>query len=148
MKKKALLSHTYHQSAVIPYRIKEDKLQVLIISSTKSKRWVVPKGIIEPHLTSAESAAQEAWEEAGVKGLVHPVMVGTYTYKKWTGICQVEVFLLRVDEIFDKWLESFRKRKWVSVKNAAERMKEASLRDLILRLPTLIHQVTTEQSHE
>ena len=47
----------YRQSAVLPYRFSGGDLEVLLITSRKGKRWVFPKGIIEPGLTPQRSAA-------------------------------------------------------------------------------------------
>jgi phosphohistidine phosphatase len=58
----------YTQSAILPYRLRGDDLEVLVITSRKGTRWVLPKGIVEPGMTAAASAAKEAMEEAGVEG--------------------------------------------------------------------------------
>jgi len=56
------------QFAALPFRVKEDKVQVLLITSRGTGRWIVPKGWPMEGKTPAESALQEAWEEAGVQG--------------------------------------------------------------------------------
>jgi phosphohistidine phosphatase len=128
----------YNQSAVIPYRIKKGKIKIMLITNHKNERWIIPKGIIEPHLTPADSAAKEAKEEAGITGEVSQIRVGEYEYDKWEGTCHVQVFLLRVERVKKRWLEDFRSRKWVSVKKAAKRIHEPALKDMILQLPTLL----------
>ncbi|NET56922.1 MAG: NUDIX hydrolase [Symploca sp. SIO2E6] len=75
------------QSGVIPYRLREGITEVLLITSINSKRWIIPKGLVEPGMTPQDSAAKEAWEEAGVIGEVLPTLMGTYDYRKWGGIC-------------------------------------------------------------
>ena len=52
----------YRQSAVLPYRMRDGDPEVLLISSRKGTRWVLPKGIVEPGLTPPESAAKESRE--------------------------------------------------------------------------------------
>ena len=74
--------HYYRQSAVIPYRLREGRVEILLITSRKGKRWVVPKGILEPELTPAESAAKEAREEAGVSGRISAAPVATSCSRK------------------------------------------------------------------
>lgn len=91
-------NYWYRQSAVIPFRKHNGELQVLLITSRKKKRWIVPKGIKEPDLSPQQSAAQEAWEEAGVAGPVLNTSVGTFEYRKWGGVCTVEVFAMRVQQ--------------------------------------------------
>lgn len=123
------------QSGVIPFRISNDKIEVLLITSRKGKRWVIPKGLIEPHLTPPASAAQEALEEAGIIGEVSPTSLGSYTYQKWGGTCRVKVFLLRVNTLQSKWLESDRKRQWFSLKEAIECIQEVALKEMFKSLP-------------
>jgi 8-oxo-dGTP pyrophosphatase MutT (NUDIX family) len=126
----------YQQSAVIPYRIKNGKIEVLLITSSTGKRWVIPKGMIEPFMTPQASAAKEAWEEAGIVGQVLPTSVGTYEYQKWGGTCRVEVFLMQVETVLEVWPEaSIRKRQWVSVKQAVKRVEEAELKRIFITFP-------------
>ena len=56
----------YRQSGAVPFRIRDGAIEVLLITSQTSGHWIIPKGIVEPELSSAASAAQEAYEEAGV----------------------------------------------------------------------------------
>ena len=123
----------YRQSAVIPFRRdKKGKLRVLLITTRKSRRWIVPKGIVEPGMTPAASAAKEAYEEAGVQGRVSKKKLGTYHYEKWGGTCKVKVYLLEVTKVLGKWPESSsRTREWVSAKKAATLVNEPGLRRLL-----------------
>ena len=72
----------YVQSAVIPYRRDEGRVEILLITSRKRRRWVLPKGVCEPDMTAADSAAKEAMEEAGVRGSVSTETVGRYRYRE------------------------------------------------------------------
>ena len=122
----------YDQSAVLPYRRREGRLELLLVTSRKRKRWVLPKGIVEPDLSPAESAAQEALEEAGIRGRVAAEPVGRYEYRKWGGTCTVEVFTMEVESVLERWPEEFRDREWLSPEEAAGRVREPELRELIL----------------
>lgn len=111
----------YRQSAVIPYREGAAGLEILLITSRKSKRWIVPKGVVELHLSATASAAKEALEEAGVRGEVISEPLGSYRYDKWGGTCTVEVFPLRVEREESDWPErTFRTRRWLPAHEAAE----------------------------
>ncbi len=122
----------YRQSAVIPFIVEGSCVKVFLINSRKSKHWIVPKGIVEEKLSPPESAAKEAFEEAGIKGQVRPEPVGSYTYDKWDGVCNVEVFAMEVDEIFQDWEEkSFRNRTVVGIEEAAEMVFPEELRAII-----------------
>lgn len=128
----------YRQSAVIPYRIVEGKLQVLMITSRRKKRWIIPKGIIEPELSAADSAAKEAFEEAGLNGQVCTSPIGTYEYEKWGNICRVQVFTMRVEKVWDEWEENFRDREWISLDTAIKRVQEKRLKQILKDLPLVI----------
>jgi phosphohistidine phosphatase len=125
----------YIQSAVIPYRRRRGKLEALLITSRKKRRWIIPKGIVEPTMSAADSAAKEAWEEAGVAGMVHPKPLGVYSYEKWGDRCTVTVYALAVKTEFSHWPEDYRDREWVSVKEAAKRVREKELKAIIRSLP-------------
>lgn len=128
----------YRQSAVIPYRVRDGGLEFLLITSRKRKRWVLPKGIHEPHLSAGESAAQEALEEAGVRGRVSAQPVGRYDYRKWGGTCTVEVYTLGVEEVLERWPEQFRTREWLPPEEAASRVDEPAVSDLLLATARLL----------
>jgi len=122
----------YQQSAAIPVRLRAGVVDVLLVTSRSGKRWVVPKGIVEADLSPAESAAKEAWEEAGVLGRVRPESVGSYQYQKWGGTCTVEVFVLDVESPEDTWPEQeLRQRRWFDVNEAAGAVREEDLAAMI-----------------
>lgn len=124
----------YQQSGVIPYKIVNGELQVLLITSRKGKKWKIPKGIIEPKLTPSVSAAKEAFEEAGVLGKVDKTEIGSYKYSKWGGEITVSLFAMAVERELDTWEENFRQRKWVTPEEAVVLVEETELRRVILRL--------------
>ena len=125
------------QSGVIPYRIMDSKIEVMLITSSGGKRWVIPKGLIEPNMTPEDSAAKEAWEEAGVLGKVFPDLMGTYEYYKSGCTWQVDVFLLQVVTVVENWPEAYkRKRQWMSIPKAIKRVDEP---DLKLIFGNLLH---------
>lgn len=127
---------TIQQSAVIPYRIQDKKLEILLITSSGGKRWVIPKGMIELFMKPHYSAAKEAWEEAGVVGEVSDTPIGTYSYKKSGSNFLVEVFLLRVDTVFKDWPEAkIRKREWLSLSQAINRIQETELKQMLREFP-------------
>jgi phosphohistidine phosphatase len=136
----------YYQSAVIPYRIVEGKIQVLMITSRRKKRWIIPKGIIEPELSAADSAAKEAFEEAGLEGQVSTSPIGTYEYEKWGNICRVQVFVMHVKKVWDEWEENSRAREWVSLETAIKRVQETRLKQILRGLPLAIYRSSVAYS--
>jgi len=129
-------AYYYSQSSVIPYRINNGKVEILVIRSSKNKHWVVPKGIDEPGLSAQQSAAKEAQEEAGVEGEVSPQAVGHYEYKIWGACCRVDLYAMRVSRTIpeEDWEESHRTRVWVSPQQAATRVRQEALGPMILAL--------------
>jgi phosphohistidine phosphatase len=126
-------AYYYTQSAVIPYRRTPDRLEILIVRSSQKKHWVVPKGIADPGHSLQESAAREAWEEAGIEGEVEDDPLGTYQYRKWGAQCSVTVYPMRVTRVLEAsdWEERHRGREWVSAKVAAMLVRQPELADMI-----------------
>lgn len=129
----------YRQSAALPYREQGNGIEVLLITSRGGRRWLPPKGIVEPGLTAWESAAKEAFEEAGVHGEITERNIGRYLQRKWGGICEIEVYPMRVTAELSEWPEAgIRRREWLSIAQAAERIDCKALRKIIRRLPKLL----------
>lgn len=129
-------AYYYSQSSVIPYRIHEGQLQVLVVASSQRRHWVFPKGVQEPGLSLADSAAKESREEAGVIGEVDALALGEYRYEKWDAQCNVTVYAQKVTGLIDEseWEESHRGRFWLSPQVAAQKLKQQELIPLIERL--------------
>ena len=125
----------FRQSAVVPWRRGDAGIEVLLITSNRRRRWIIPKGVVEPHLSPQDSAAQEAYEEAGVRGDVDREPLGTYTYDKWGGTCTCTVYPMAVTEVLETWPEPHRDRCWVSPETAAQRVKESGLAEMLRALP-------------
>ncbi len=121
----------YVQSGVVPIKIINGKVKILLISSRKKKRLILPKGIVEEELGPVESAKKEAWEEAGIEGEVLTDPAGSYNYKKWGGICEVIVFPMIVKKIHDTWPESFRDRYWMDYEEAEKPDKDKNIAQII-----------------
>ncbi|MDX1698292.1 MAG: histidine phosphatase family protein, partial [Thiohalobacterales bacterium] len=103
-------AYYYTQSSVIPYRLHKGRPEILVIASSRKNHLVVPKGIKDPGLGLRESAAKEAWEEAGVEGEVGDTPLGEYRYSKWGATCSVTVYPMKVTRMVPKkeWEESHR----------------------------------------
>jgi phosphohistidine phosphatase len=129
-------AYYYNQSSVVPFRVEGGQPEVLLVTSSKNRHWVVPKGIKDPGLSPQDSAAKEAFEEAGVEGEVINQSLGRYDYAKWGATCTVEVFPMRVTSVLseDTWEESHRQRQWFTPQEASEKVRQAELAPMILRL--------------
>jgi 8-oxo-dGTP pyrophosphatase MutT (NUDIX family) len=116
------------QAAAIPVRDN----RVCLVTSSSGRRWVVPKGQIDPGHTAGEAALVEAWEEAGLVGALDSEPLGTYAYEKLGRELHVLVFRMIVTEVRDEWPERhLRTREWVTLDEALERIEEPGLRDLL-----------------
>lgn len=126
-------AYYYRQSAVIPWRVNDGRLEILVITSSKRNHWVVPKGIHEPGLSAQASAAREAEEEAGVIGDVGEEPLGAYVLEKWGATCDVWVYPMRVTRVIPEadWDESHRSRLWVRPDEAAMHLKHDGLKAII-----------------
>ncbi|WP_414579058.1 NUDIX hydrolase [Anabaena sp. CCY 9402-a] len=120
------------QSGVIPYRVKNGRVEILLITTRDRQRWVMPKGGIVNGMTPPASAAKEAWEEAGVIGQVDGNKLGTYKYRKRGKIYCVKMYLLPVDIVSSNYPEaSTRYRRWLDAKQAMKLMKKSPLKRIL-----------------
>lgn len=117
------------QAAAVPLR--DDGL-VCMVTSRSGRRWVLPKGRIDAGFTAGEAALAEAWEEAGLVGILDGDPVGSYRYRKYGRDHLVAVFVMRVTEEHDGWPErDERSREWVAVEEALARIEEPGLREIV-----------------
>lgn len=129
-------AYYYIQSGVIPWRLRDGAVEIMLVSSSRNRHWIVPKGIKEPGLSLRDSAIKEALEEAGVEGRVDDEPLGCYHYTKWGASCSVEMFPMEVARVVGKkkWQESHRERGWVSVKQACRLLKHKELARMVATL--------------
>ena len=122
----------FRQSSVLPYRLGAKGFEVMMITSIKRRRWIIPKGIVEPNMTPWDSAAKEALEEAGIEGDVSSKKIGRYHYEKWGGLCRCDVFTMRVTQVHETWPESAeRDRAWIDGDEARRRLRHKKLRAIV-----------------
>lgn len=128
------------QYGVLPWRVSATgKVEILLITSRDTGRWVVPRGNPMIGYDAHEAAAQEAWEEAGIIGDTDDLPCGTYSYdkrRKRGGIAPTDVslFPMRVEQEKDDWPERHeRTRTWFEQFAAADAVQEESLKTVIRR---------------
>ena len=111
--------------------------EVLLITSLNTRRWILPKGWPMDGMTLAQSAAREAFEEAGVEGTIGTEPIGNYPYlkdKKDGGAvaCSVDVFALQVTGQAAAWPEhGARELLWLPLDQAAAKVAEPGLRQML-----------------
>jgi 8-oxo-dGTP pyrophosphatase MutT (NUDIX family) len=127
------------QYAALPYRFNEtDELEILLVTTRRTRRWIIPKGWPIKGLKPPESAAREAFEEAGVRGKIGKKSVGTFTYQKLldddgvTVPCEVKVFPLLVQRQSETWPEiEQRLARWLAPEKAISLIKDLDLKDVV-----------------
>ncbi|SHK11808.1 NUDIX hydrolase [Rhodothermus profundi] len=124
------------QAGVLPVRFRNGQIEVLLITSRTVGRWVIPKGNVKRRQSPLEAARQEAYEEAGVRGRLHPEPLGRYLHGRPGDQRWVEVYLMTVAEELDDWPEQAERRRcWVPLEEARQLVYEEGLRRLLDRLP-------------
>jgi 8-oxo-dGTP pyrophosphatase MutT (NUDIX family) len=137
------------QYGAICWRSAENGIDVLLISSRETGRWVIPKGWPIKGISAAASAAREAWEEAGVEGKLCDTCLGVFSYDKVMPEdqaipCAVSIFGLRVEKLSRRYPEQHqRRRKWFAARDAAGLVAEPGLSALLLALDEASHQSAT-----
>jgi uncharacterized protein len=126
------------QFAALPFRIDAEKgLQILLITSRDTGRWVIPKGNPKPRFRGHETAASEAYEEAGIEGEVLDRPIGHYTYDKSrrsgdTIPALVTVYPMKVTREHFAWPErTERTVRWLEPRKAVMMVDEPELKALI-----------------
>jgi 8-oxo-dGTP pyrophosphatase MutT (NUDIX family) len=129
------------QVAALPFRLRDGVLEVMLITSRDTGRWIIPKGWPQRGRKAHEASAREAREEAGVIGKIGKKPIGVFRYDKRlspeTAVpCKVRVFAIEVNELLGEWPEkSDRKRIWLPPAEAARQVDERGLQKLLLDLP-------------
>lgn len=133
------------QVAALCWRKGENGIEILLISSRTTKRWILPKGWPQSGQDAAGTALAEAWEEAGIRiDGPPPRKIGQYIYhKRLSGDVPahtvVDVYAIHVDHLLDSYPEAGeRDRKWFRPEEAAELVHEPDLADLLRQAPSLI----------
>jgi 8-oxo-dGTP pyrophosphatase MutT (NUDIX family) len=140
---KAKASHV--QCAALPYRrLANAAIEVMLITSRDTGRWVIPKGWQDGELAPQDSAEREAREEGGLVGRISDHPIGHYRYRKKLSdgssvACSVEVFPLEVKRQLKSWPErKERHTRWFVQREAAAAVQEPELAAMIRSLRKLL----------
>src|ERR1700688_4615172 len=126
------------QLAALPFRIgTSGRPEIMLLTSRETGRFVIPKGWPIKGLKPREVAAREAYEEAGLFGSITSKRpIGIYHYEKQFAegglLCEVRVFLFRVDQQLDDWPEKGqRETRWLDLAEAAALVNEGGLAEIV-----------------
>jgi 8-oxo-dGTP pyrophosphatase MutT (NUDIX family) len=132
-------SMKFKQFAALPYRMRDDDVEILLITTRKKRRWSVPKGWPIRRNTPQQTAATEAYEEAGVHGANGNRRIGQFRIRRLKKdqpvMCDVQIFPLKVKSQRRDWPEKHeRSRVWMAPRKAAKLVNKAGLRRAIKAL--------------
>jgi 8-oxo-dGTP pyrophosphatase MutT (NUDIX family) len=126
------------QSAAIPYRRSGDgRIEVLLVTSRRQGRWVFPKGKVKPGIPPHIAAASEAYEEAGVIGLVYANSVGEYAQTKINADgtrvpLRIRAYSMAVADEAAQWPEMYvRRRSWMTLAAATIAVGDPELQKVL-----------------
>ncbi|MGX5722398.1 NUDIX hydrolase [Shinella zoogloeoides] len=129
------------QVGVLPWRVRRDgERKLLLITSRRRGRWIVPKGWPMKGYPPFIAASREAFEEAGIIGDISSVPVTTYRYMKDRDdgsqvACRVTVFGMNVGGTLSHWREKGqRQRRWFSLEAAASKLDDVELAEFVREL--------------
>ena len=127
------------QAAAIAVRLERDRFQICLIRKKGSDTWGIPKGLIDPGDTREETALNEAWEEAGLRGRLVGDPIGSYEYRKWGTRFTVAVYVMEVLSQDDTWREvKFRERRWTSFDEAKSLLEDHPAGPLLERARSVL----------
>src|SRR5208337_2061075 len=120
------------QYGALPYRFTPTgSLEILLITTKRSKRWIIPKGSPIKGLKPAKSAAREAYEEAGIRGTVEEKSIGSFRFQKTLEgspnvMCKVRVYPLNVKQQLKAWPEALQRTpRWFDPAEALTAVKDS-----------------------
>lgn len=128
------------QIAALCHRMREGKVEVLLVTSKSTRRWILPKGWPILSRRAHRTAAIEAFEEAGVTGKVHKNPFASFSSYKGgeAGLklrTEILVFLVDVESEAEEFPDSAeRDVRWVSIKEAVRMTSEPGLIDVFRKL--------------
>ncbi len=131
-------SPTSIQYGALPYRLTPAHgIEILLVTTKESKRWIIPKGGPIKGLKPSKSAAREAFEEAGVRGATSEKAIGSFRFHKTLQaspdiLCEVKVYALNVKRQMKTWPEQHQRRvRWCQPAEAQAAVNDIGLRSLI-----------------
>lgn len=126
------------QFGALPYTIVDGQLVVLLITSRGRGKWIFPKGGLIEGMTPWESAAHEAYEEAGVEGEIEQTPIGSYLLpvtEERPKPVEVDIFPLRVTRQREDWKEQgSRYRHWAVLAEARRLITHDGLAEVAVAL--------------
>jgi len=128
------------RSAVIPYFTENNTTKVVLVTTKpkENNNWIFPKGQVELGMTTHDSAAKEAFEEAGVAGHISSKAIDEYLHEKWGGKMCIKVYSMEVARIYDTWLEMNERERTVVTLDEAIKLVQSVQKQSLKKFKKLI----------
>lgn len=130
------------QAGALPYALVDGRMAFLLVTSRRTSRWIFPKGSIEPNMTSWESAALEAEEEAGVQGIIDTKPIGSYranASSDGSSLLDVDIYPMLVQVQLETWKEKHQRlRHWATLSEAKRLLSDPALSRIAVALHTKV----------
>jgi 8-oxo-dGTP pyrophosphatase MutT (NUDIX family) len=140
-------THQTELAAAVPFRLDEHGVVEVLLITSASGVWIVPKGGVEPGQTPEGAALAEAWEEAGVEGCITGERLGVWHTSRRGKPAVATVYPMLVERCAARWPEDHeRSRRWVSVRRAVELVESAEVRGALVRLARRVREMLTNRA--
>lgn len=126
------MAETTAYAAVLPFRVRDGRLEVALVTAEARSGWGVPLGRVRPGESAREAAIRESQEESGLLGQLHASSLGTYRCSREGHKVRVELYPLRVQHEMSTWpAMNRRERAWLPADDALNRLRPRGLRSLV-----------------
>lgn len=133
------------QAGAVVFRRRNNKIEILLITTLKKQKWILPKGIIEEDQDIGQTVKNELFEESGVQGNIVSPLLGENRRIKWGRKCIIKYYAVELQKIFTEWPEQeFRKRKWIEMRKALNKVSKPELKKIIINFINWIEQDSNE----
>lgn len=131
----------YNQVGALILRLSlKGDLEVLLVTTRRTGRWIIPKGWPMKGRKDHRAAAIEAFQEAGVVGEISSRKVGHFELTKYIDAnksitCCVDVYPLVVKKLKKRYKErGQRDLTWVPLRKASQMVMDLGLKKIFLRV--------------
>lgn len=127
------------QAGVLAYRETTFGTEILLVTRRSSSGWTIPKGCRDAGRTALDTARSEALEEGGVDGRPHLVAMGRFDYRKLGVTCRLEVFAMKVENVYPTWADDkVRVRGWFPIDSARRLLEGQELAAMLRALERMV----------
>jgi 8-oxo-dGTP pyrophosphatase MutT (NUDIX family) len=125
----------HREIGALPYRIKKNRIELVLVKTRDGKRWILPKGHTEKRMSHADVAKMEAYEEAGVLGAIDKDNYAEVVMRRGIKRTKLRIYPLKSKKVLNSWPESDeRERVVVQSDDALKMITDKPLRKCVKTL--------------